>query len=258
MSRQGCGKYGRPEEIRQMEATRKLEVLNQVSVGRLVFNERNQVEDIQKIIAKNIKVTIIEKSTVSISEEKYLKSDGLVGTKDIEKKNEDRREGLEKRTELYNAGNQNQGDFGEHFCERVAIESLGYMPVEYDKHKHGIDGIYINKEGHFVIAEHKFTTDKNGKGSLDGSLKNNDRELSVDWLKNILIKMTDRKEKGPDSELYSDVNSEVAKEIKKAIDEKTLHRVLIHVHSQTLNVIVSECDDKENVQPFIGYEYIKE
>ena len=69
--------------------------------------------------------------------------------------------------------------------------------------------------------------------------------------------MMDKKDKGPDGELYSEKNCEVAKEIKKAMEEKTLRRVLIHIHSQTLNVIVSECDDKENVIPFIGYEYVK-
>lgn len=259
MSQQACGKICTPEEIRQIKATMKPEVLNQVSVGRFTFNEKHQEEDIQKIVAKNIKITVIGNNIISISEEKYLEKEGLVGAKDVEKKNEDIREGNEKRTEFYNSGNEEQGDLGEHFCERVAIETLKYMPIEFDKNKHGIDGIYCDKEGNLVVVEMKFTTDKNGKGSLDGSLKKLDepRELSKVWLEDKLAKMTNKKDNGPDGELYSEKNCEVAKEIKKAMEEKTLRRVLIHIHSQTLNIVVSECDDKENVTPFIGYEYIK-
>lgn len=269
---QACSKFCRPIEIEQMNATMEPDVFIQVSVGRFTFNEKSQVEDIQKIIARNIKARLINESIkktetnqftqerkIFISKEKYLENDGLVGVKNVEKKNMDKRKGLEKRTEFYNCGNEEQGDLGEYFAERVAVEALEYIPIDFDKNKHGIDGIYCDKEGNLIVVEMKFTTDKNGKDSLAGILNNElkPRELSKIWLKNRLLKMMDKKDKGPDGELYSEKNCEVAKEIKKAMEEKTLRRVLIHIHSQTLNVIVSECDDKENVIPFIGYEYVK-
>jgi hypothetical protein len=233
-----CAKYGRIEEIAQMEATRRerpdIEMAGKkfeptkndlegrrISIGNMKAGLRTEINGIpvERITDKDVSAQVASE-----------KASGKYYRKAIDPKDQD------KVDEYYQA----QGKIGEYQAECLITQELGLELVDFKKGYHGLDNIAKDKDGHFIIIESKMTQGKDGPSSLN----KNSEQMTEKWIRNCLVKMQKN-----DSESYSTGNAKIALEIEKALDNNEIvGRYVIHTNPDTLNMIVSEADNDGNWQ----------
>jgi Holliday junction resolvase-like predicted endonuclease len=243
MSGQGCGKYGRPEEIRQMEATRRESPTNEI--GGKKFEPATSELEMRLIAIENMKVGFkteingirVEKITDKdvIAQVASEKTSGKYYRKAINPKDQD------KVDKYYQA----QGEIGEYQVKCLIAQQLEMEIVEFNQTKHGIDIIAKDKDGNFAIIEAKMSQGKDGPSSLSIN-KNEIQQMSKIWIESCLSNM-----QKSGNELYSETNAEIAREIDA--DLSNISRYVIHTNPDTLNMIVSEADSNGNWQYHSAY-----
>jgi hypothetical protein len=250
MSRQtACGKGGRPEEIRQAEATRKPEVYTQVGNSKY---EKSTYENETRLIEKeNARSKNLNPSREirDINGTEHLQAFDQTDLKIFQSENSKARKYPEKTDDSIDPGNQNQKTMGEYYADCVATQIYGLESTKFKIPYHGIDNIFIGQDenGQSVITEAKYTVSRNGQSDLVTDIGRR-KELSMKWVIDRLEKMTQNDPTtGKCHESYSKENAKLAKKILREIDnEKPIHRLLIHTNVNTLNIIVSECNDNKS------------
>lgn len=155
-------------------------------------------------------------------------------------------------------GYQMQKNIGEYNAKCVATQIYGLDFSSFTAQYHGFDDVFIgkNKDNQFVIVEAKCSKSRNGQSDLDTSGKY--KELSMDWINK---KLEEMQERDPNNKEYKNsVSAKLSLEIQTAINNNNgnIHRLLIHTNVNTLNIIVSECNDKSNNFTVIdGFRYRK-
>ncbi len=151
--------------------------------------------------------------------------------------------------------NQDSGSVGEYVANRITSLGLGLEPVPYDKAKGtdtGPDGVFRNPDnGKLVIVECKLTEDSSGYGRDSLSDTKHGKQMSKEWVARKAREMRDR---DAGTELYSETNAEVGKEIEK-VGVDNVQRLVVHVHPQSFNVTVSQPGEEISWEPFVVFEY---
>lgn len=263
-----CAKYGRIEEIAQMEATRREDPVKEI--GGKKFEPTDSEREIRRIAIDNWKAELKnqanqkaqpktveiygnqkdkhtdEASILQVASERAAKKYYVapVDPKDFTEKY-DPNKPIDPNSETIDSGNYDfQKTIGEKQAEAVMFQELGLEVVPFDIKNTGFDniGTYLckDKEGCLVIVEAKCTQSKDGRSDLSTDV-HHIKQGSKDWVKARLNAMTD-----PNSKLYSETNTKFAEEALRKVDDGNLDRYLIHTNINTLNIIVSKAHDNED------------
>jgi hypothetical protein len=248
-----CAKYGRIEEIAQMEATRRERPT--IELANRSFEPAKGDMEARRIAIDNMKAGLrIEINGIPV--EKITDKDTIAQVASENASGKYYRKAIdpndqEKIDEFYQA----QGKIGEIQAKCVVIEQLGMEIVAFDQKYHGVDIIAKDKDGNFAIIEAKLSNGKDGPSSLNKATK----QMTQEWVDVRLDLMQgkdhDGKDTKKDNELYSPKNAEIAREIKSQGDR--VEHYVIHTNPDTLNMIVSQRDNTGNWQYHSAYRSLE-
>lgn len=284
MSQQACGKICTPEEIRQIEATRKEELTKEIG-GKKFESATNELE-MRLIAIENMKAELRHQSnqkaqstsskpkTVEIygnPKEKHTDEASIlqvaseraakkyyvdpINPKDFTEKY-DHNKPIDPNSKTIDSDNYDfQKTIGEKQAEAVMFQELGMEVVAFDTKNTGFDniGTYLckDKNGCLVIIEAKCTQSKDGRSDLSTDTQHL-KQASKPWIQDRLNAMKD-----PESRLYSAANAKFAEEALKKVGDGNLDRYIIHTNVNTLNIIVSKAHNDEDWQYHSAYRSLE-
>lgn len=239
MSQQACGKICTPEEIIQIEATRKEEPTKEIG-GKKFESAKNELE-MRLIAIENMKAGF--KTEINgIQVEKIIDKDVIAQVASEKASGKYYRKAIDpkyqgKVDEYYQA----QGEIGEYQAKCLIVQQLGMEIVFFNQTNHGIDIFAKDKNGQFVIVEAKMTQGKDGLSSLNKTT----HQMEKSWIDKKLMDMQTEKH-----ELYTETNADIAGKI---INQGNFDRYVIHTNPDTLNMIVSKAHDNGDWQYHSAY-----
>lgn len=146
-------------------------------------------------------------------------------------------------------GHIEQGNIGEQIASELCTQHLNMSNVGYMAVKHGLDGVFGDKQGNTVVVESKCEA-TTGFPTLNRTPKGED-QMSDAWISTRADLMQNQ-----NSSQHSERNSQIGKDIINARDNGSLRCVLVHTNPETGEVRAYERTSSENVRSSSSWQLI--
>lgn len=134
--------------------------------------------------------------------------------------------------------NREIGKLGEDLSKEALSQRLSMNETVFTPAYHGLDLVFQDAEGKYVVVDSKATTNNNPFSLLHPTRRGT--QLGEDWIRSKAQCM-----QNPNSAQYTPQNAKIGKELERALDRGEVRTMLVHANPETQEVLTYELLGKD-------------